>query len=399
MTYQEALAWLYSTQQFGIKLGLENTLRLLAGLGDPQDVLKIFHVAGTNGKGSVCAMLDSVLRRAGHPTGLYTSPHLVDFRERIRVDGTMISKADAASGLTRVRELSANWDHVPTFFEICTALALRHFADAGCEYVVLETGMGGRLDATNAVEPIVSVLTPIGFDHMEWLGDTLAKIAGEKAGIIKPGVPAVSAPQLPETREVFLNRARQVGSPMTFVEEPWPGAVGLAGSHQKWNAALAATALSLAGLEIPPDHLAAGLSAVVWPGRFHRLGPKIIVDGAHNPHAMERLVDTWRSEMGDLRPLVIFGALRDKDVPGMLRQLDMIAAAYHFVPVQSARGADPSTFAEWTERPHRLFETLEAAVRAAGNFDGPLLFTGSLFLAGEVLAFFGEGNRDGPCSV
>lgn len=388
MTYQAALAWLYSTQQFGIKLGLENTLRLLAELGDPQHDLRIFHVAGTNGKGSVCALLDSISRHAGHRTGLYTSPHLVDFRERIRVDGEMISKAAAADGLSRIRAISSHWDHVPTFFEICTALALSHFAASGCEWVVLETGMGGRLDATNAVEPAVSILTPIGLDHMEWLGDTLAKIAAEKAGIIKPGVPAVSSPQPVEVADVFRGRASQLGTTVRFVEEPWPGRVGLAGTHQKWNAALAVVALDAAKLEATPDVIREALADVKWAGRFQRLTPTFVVDGAHNPHAVERLVETWQEEFGDTRPLVLFGALRDKDAAGMLRHLDRIADGYHFVPIQSARACDPVMFPPLTSIRSQVFSSLESAVRSAQQTGSPILCAGSLFLAGEVLSVF-----------
>ncbi|MFM8364815.1 MAG: bifunctional folylpolyglutamate synthase/dihydrofolate synthase, partial [Verrucomicrobiota bacterium] len=198
MTLQEALDWLHGSQATGIKLGLENTHRLLAALDHPERKTKFLHVAGTNGKGSVCAMLDSVLRRAGFRTGLYTSPHLVDFRERVRVDGKMIPAEAVANGLSRLREAVRDWEHGPTFFELSTVLALDHFAREGCEIVVLETGMGGRLDSTNAVTPLVSTITPVDLDHREWLGDTIEKIAFEKAGIIKPGIPVVCSPQHPD---------------------------------------------------------------------------------------------------------------------------------------------------------------------------------------------------------
>src|SRR5205085_12270695 len=204
----------YSRQRFGIKLGLENIQRLLdeccSGVGKPgrcfasvtgvkrpasASTPKVIHVAGTNGKGSVCAMIDSICRAQGYRTGLFISPHLVTFRERIRVNGEMISEEAVADGLTTIRHLLAGWDPHPTFFEIITALALKHFRDANIDIAILETGLGGRLDATNAVQSDVSVITPIGIDHEEWLGHTLREIAGEKAGIIKPGVPVVSASQ------------------------------------------------------------------------------------------------------------------------------------------------------------------------------------------------------------
>ena len=205
LSYKQALAWLYGLQRFGIKLGLENIRRLLdeclgaaassavAIRRSPNTSPKVIHVAGTNGKGSVCAMIDSICRAQGYRTGLFISPHLITFRERIRVNGEMISEDAVADGLTIIRDLVADWDPHPTFFEVTTALALKHFGDAKIEIAILETGLGGRLDATNAVQSDVSVITPIGLDHEEWLGNTLSEIAGEKAGIIKPGLPVVSA--------------------------------------------------------------------------------------------------------------------------------------------------------------------------------------------------------------
>src|SRR5262252_11099145 len=232
LTYKQALAWLYGLQRFGIKLGLENIRRLLDELGlgtargsrvvfggSPNNPPKVIHVAGTNGKGSVCAIIDSICRAQGYRTGLFISPHLVTFRERIRINGEMISESAAAEGLTMIRNLTANWDPHPTFFEVTTSLALKHFGDAKIDIAVLETGLGGRLDATNAVQSDVSVITPIGLDHEKWLGRTLAEIAAEKAGIIKPGVPVVFAPQRPKAEQVIRARAAECGSPVQFVGE------------------------------------------------------------------------------------------------------------------------------------------------------------------------------------
>lgn len=386
MTYQESLAWLYSTQQFGIKLGLENTERLLEGRGNPHDGLRILHVAGTNGKGSVCAMLDAILRRAGHRTGLYTSPHLIEFRERIRVDGRMIPREAVAEGLTRIRDLSSGWDHSPTFFEITTVLALEYFAASGCDYVVLETGMGGRLDATNAVTPVVSVITPVAMDHAEWLGDTIAAIAGEKAGIIKPGVPAVSAPQKPEAAEVLQARA---GGALTMVTEPWAGGLPLEGEHQKWNAAVAVAALEAAGICPSRDVVEDGLGSVRWPARFQRVGPNIVVDGAHNPHAVESLVKVWKGAFPGKKAVVIFGALLDKDYEQMITGLAEIASEFWFVPVASARTADLVNFAPLTRVQSRSFASLRDALDAMGSGGEDYLITGSLFLAGEALLRMG----------
>lgn len=391
MNYAGALAWLYGTQAFGFKLGLENTRRLLAAAGNPHEKLRFLHVAGTNGKGSTCAMMDSILRSAGHRTGLYTSPHLVDFRERIRLDGAMIPEEAAAAGLNLLREASLDWDHAPTFFELSTVLAAWWFARDGADYVVWETGMGGRLDATNAVDPIVAVITPIGLDHQKWLGDTLAQIAGEKAGIIKPRVPVVVAPQNQEARKVLAVAAAAAGAPIVFVEHPWNGdAPALIGGHQRWNAAVACAALHAAGIAVSSEKVSAGLRDVVWPARFQRVEENLVVDGAHNPQAVKTLVAAWREVFGEAKASLVFGALRDKDASVLLRELRAIADTIWLVPVNSDRAfsaaemrplAAAAGFGEI--RDGTLIESLSSA-RASGR---PVLVTGSLFLAGELLAF------------
>ena len=390
MNYRDALAWLYGTQTFGIKLGLDNTQRLLAAAGDPHERLKFLHVAGTNGKGSTCAMMDSILRAAGYRSGLYTSPHLVDFRERIRLDGTMISEDAVAEGLTLLRDAAEAWDHAPTFFELTTVLAAWWLARAGADYVVWETGMGGRLDATNAVTPHVAVITPIGMDHQKWLGNTPALIAGEKAGIIKTRVPVVSARQSEEVRSVLAGKAAEVGATITFVTEPWTGdAPGLPGVHQRWNAALACAALRTAGIRVDEDAETKGLAAVVWPGRFQRVTKNLVIDGAHNAQAVETLVATWREVYGDTRASLVFGALRDKDTGILLQVLRAVADEVWLVPVSSARGASVGELRRSAEaaRFHAVHElTVPSALAAAQASGRPVLVAGSLFLAGEVLA-------------
>lgn len=387
MTCPEALAWLYETQLFGIKLGLANVRRLLAALDHPERRGRFLHVAGTNGKGSVCAMMESVLRADGVRTGLYTSPHLVDFRERIRVNGEKISESDLAAGLTRIRGVVEGWDPFPTFFEISTVLALAHFARAGCEAVVLETGLGGRLDATNAVTPVVSVLTPIAMDHEKWLGDSLEKITAEKAGIIKPGIPVASAPQLPEAEAVIRAAAAARGSALEFASGPLETeSFTLAGGHQKDNAALAVRALELAGWKPSAEALRRGLGSVQWPGRFQIVRDRYVLDGAHNPHAATRLVQTWREKFGAARATVIFGALGDKDARGMLQALEPIAEKFVFVPVQSQRAKPPESLPELTGRPSRVAPSVREAIAAE---QGLILITGSLFLVGEALEILG----------
>lgn len=394
MNYREALAWLYGTQTFGIKLGLENTRRLMAAAGDPQERLKFIHVAGTNGKGSVCAMLDAVLREGGVRSGLFTSPHLVEFRERIRLDGCEIPEEEAAEGLSLLREAAAGWDHQPTFFEITAALAAWWFDRAGAEIVVWETGMGGRLDATNVVTPLVSVITPIGLDHQKWLGDSIAEIAGEKAGIIKHNIPVVCAPQTEEALAVIESKAKAQGSSYFGVTAPYAGPVGLPGVHQQWNAAMALAALDAAHLVPDKSTRARGLAGVQWPARFQRIGENLVIDGAHNVPATEALVATWREVFGQRKAKLVFGALRDKNPAELLSVLRGIAHEIVLVPVNSDRAAST--------------EQLRAAAESCGFTDihegrladvvrtdapQPTLVSGSLFLAGEAIALLDSAPR------
>jgi dihydrofolate synthase/folylpolyglutamate synthase len=342
-------------------------------------------------------MMDAILRAAGHRTGLYTSPHLVDFRERILLDGAMIPEDAVAEGLSLLREAAKTCNHAPTFFELVTVLAAWWLAREEAEYVVWETGMGGRLDATNAVLPDVAVITPIGLDHQKWLGDTLAQIAGEKAGIIKSEVPVVSAPQAQEVREVLTSTAAGVGVPITFVSEPWSGgAAGLAGAHQRWNAALACAALRAAGVRVDAGAEVQGLRSVVWPGRFQRVGEDLVVDGAHNPSAIETLVATWREVYGDVRASLVFGAVLDKDIEALLLALRSIADEVWLVPVNNLRGASPEELRPMAEAAR--FATIhdgpvEASLAAARAGGRPVLVAGSLFLAGEVLALLEGATR------
>jgi dihydrofolate synthase/folylpolyglutamate synthase len=397
VNYEEAVAWLYASQLHGIKLGLENIQRLVTALGvrvGGPAAPKFLHVAGTNGKGSVCAMLDACCRAGGWRSGLFISPHLVTFRERIQLNGEMISEADVAAGLTEIRALTEGWDHAATFFEIATALALTWFQRQGAEVVALETGLGGRLDATNVVTPAVCVLTPIGLDHMQWLGETLAAIAAEKAGIIKPDVPAVSAPQVEEVRDVFERVAAERGAPLHYVTAPLENhPINLTGSHQPWNAALAVQALSLAGLHLPDKAITQGLSQLSWPGRFQQIRPRFILDGAHNPSAAQRLAATWREVHGEKRATLILGILRDKDVRGICEALLPIAGRILTVPVANPRTSTPQEICRAIGKiaPRQeciAVRSLPAAIRLAESMERRTLITGSLFLVGEALAHF-----------
>jgi dihydrofolate synthase/folylpolyglutamate synthase len=396
--YREALSWLYGTQRFGIKLGLENVQRLLAELKLPGMNQRIIHVAGTNGKGSVCAMLDSICRAQGYRTGLFTSPHLVSYRERIRVNGEMIVEQEVAEGLAAIRTTIKHWDPHPTFFEITTALALDQFKKIDCELVVLETGLGGRLDATNAVTPIVSVLTPIGYDHQAWLGNTLEEIAGEKAGIIKPRVPVVSAKQEPAAEKVIRARAAECEVPLEFVAPPYETTpISLAGAHQKQNASLAIAALRRGGIAIDEGAILRGLASVNWPARFQRWDERIIIDGAHNPAGAQVLAETWREEFGDERATLILATLHDKDVVGIWRALAPIAQRVILPQARTGRALPPDDLLQTistitptlpTASPARtsIAPSLLAALESARATPGRILITGSLHFAGEALA-------------
>jgi dihydrofolate synthase/folylpolyglutamate synthase len=389
-TAQTEIDWLYSTQLFGIKLGLDNVQRLLSELNLPVAGQQFIHVAGTNGKGSTCAFMHSILQAGGINAGLFTSPHLIHFGERVRDAGRMITPDEIAVSIARLRERVAGWDPHPTFFELTLALALEWFAQRGNPWVVLETGLGGRLDATNVVMPAVSVITPIGWDHMDMLGDTLAKIAAEKAGIIKPGVPVVTMRQKSEALDVISRVAAECGAPLTIVEMPWQEETGLAGPHQRWNAAMAVAALRAAGLRFDEEVIACGLREVQWPARFQKVGG-CIIDGAHNIDAARVLAQTWSEQFPNEKAEVIFGAVAGKDTAAVLRELAPIAACWHFTGFESPRALTPDALREiWNGLglEARAVTIHARVVDALGAVkpEARVLIAGSLYLAGEALA-------------
>lgn len=403
MTYSEAVDWLYGLQLHGIKLGLENMRRLCGDLGislNGSEAPTFLHVAGTNGKGSVCAMLDAICREAGIRTGLYTSPHLITFRERICLNGSMIPEADVAAILTRIHDSVRHWDYSPTFFEAATALGLFWFQQQEAEVVVLETGLGGRLDATNVVTPAVSVLTSIGFDHQRYLGSTLAEITGEKCGIIKPGIPVASAPQAPAAAGVIQHRADQSGSRLEYPNARWDRSpIGLTGSHQQWNAALATLAIEVAGKQNPlaritPQHIEHGLAAVRWPGRFQRAKENLVLDGAHNPDAAETLTETWRATFGETKATLVLGLMRDKDIESIWKRLELIAGRVICVTVGNPRSCTATELVEIIARlspriPCRPSDSTASALIDAEAGPNPVLVCGSLFLVAEAMAVLG----------
>lgn len=396
--------WLNEAQSRGVQPGLERMERLLIALGNPEKNLQCLHVAGTNGKGSVCAFAESVLRASGQRTGFYSSPHLVDFAERIRIDGVPASQSQIEAGIQRLQEATREWseEELPTYFELVTALAFDLFSRAACDIIVLETGLGGRLDATNTAPKIACAITPIALDHTEWLGESLAAIAREKAGIFRLQVPVVIAPQEEEAAEALRIAAWEVGAPVLWslgellLENM---TLGLAGSHQRKNAALALDLLKTAGFHPSEEEIRKGLSSVVWPGRFQRLRGKwprgeLILDGAHNLHAVRQLVETWREEFGEQKCRLIFGALCDKDPGGMIVILESIAEEIFLVPVSSPRSLHPDCYHGMLQTPSRICGSLLEALNLAyepHSASGitpspPVLLAGSLFLVGEALA-------------
>lgn len=399
MKYTDALEWLYSIQHFGIKLGLDGSKELLRKfLAYPSYGTKVIHVAGTNGKGSVCAMMEMLIRGAGHRTAIFTSPHLVHFRERIKVNSLMISEEECASYLTKLRAIAEGMQDHPTFFEITLALAMRYFKDQGAEYVILETGMGGRLDATTAVPSDISVIMPISMDHSEWLGDSIEKIALEKAGIMKEGVPVIISKQVDEANMILHEEANMRRCPLTVVDTPLVGySVGILGEHQRYNAHVAVQTVHEVGVYLNYDTVKECLQHVYWPGRFELIEgweQPIILDGAHNIQAVEALVKTWGDEFKEIKPVVVFGAVEEKDVKGVLAQLKNIAEHFIFTPLDSPRSMKTDSLVKAMGDATSCEETagLDAAWDQAVAFGRPILITGSLFLIGEVKAKLEKAN-------
>ena len=395
MTYPEAIDWLYDLRLLGSKLGLDNPRQLASLADDPQEQLQIIHVAGTNGKGSVCAMLESIYRAAGYRTGLFTSPHLVSFRERIQINREHIPEAEVValveSMQQRLREFPA--DASPTFFEVITVMALETFARHKCDVVLLETGLGGRLDATNIVTPVASVITPVDLDHQQYLGETLPEIAAEKAGIIKPAVPVFSARQEPPAAEVIQQTAESLGAPYTLTlggETP----TALIGRHQRENATLAKLVAERTNLPVTPEAIHTGLAQVHWAARAqcHTLGSQqVVIDAAHNPASAEALSDVLQEEFPGQRPTLLIGMLADKNWECTLASLAPLSTRVVCVPVSSERGLPPEQLAEEAKAG---CEQVEHHDSLAGGLvtvrEAPLVVvTGSLYLIGEVIEQLG----------
>ncbi|BDC51454.1 bifunctional folylpolyglutamate synthase/dihydrofolate synthase [Bryobacterales bacterium F-183] len=402
MTYPDSVRYLYAlgNEIKTVKLGLDRVRTVLAALGNPQDRYSVVHVAGTNGKGSTCAMIEAGLRHDGVRTGLYTSPHLVEPTERVRMNGVAVSAEMFADAFGAVHEASemllaeGTIDMHPTYFETVTAMAFLLFAQADIDMLVCEVGMGGRLDATNVVKPELCVITPIDYDHELYLGNTLTKIAGEKAGILKPGVPAVFAPQHAEADAVLH---AELQGPLIALPEIHDLEEGpfhcryrtdrfevecpLAGPHQVVNSLVAATALHALGLST------AGISNTVWPGRLERVArdPDIILDGAHNPAGAKALAEYITTYFKGRRKVhLIYGTMRDKAVDEVTGLLFPLADRLILTAPDNARALHPDAL----QQPGAVIaanvaEALRIALEGASK-DDVVLLTGSLYLVGEA---------------
>ena len=419
---------LCARRTFGIKPGLDSIRALFAELGDPQERLRVIHVAGTDGKGSVCAMVEAVLRRAGLRVGLYTSPHLVRLTERFRLGGAEMPEETLAALLDEVEaaaaRLVARGRPEPTFFEATTALAFLWFAREGVPLAVAEVGMGGRLDATNVLRPAVCVVSRIGMDHMQYLGDSIEKIAAEKAGIAKEGVPLVLGAMPDEARAVVEAHARAVGAPVVRAPESCEvrrlsgdlsgqvlsvssaaadyGRVRLrlAGAYQLENVATALAAVEtferVLGVELPPRLVAEGLAEAALPARFQLLSedPATILDGGHNACAAEALVAALKAAKISHGVRLVVGQCADKDPAAFLRALAPVVGKVWTVPLSNPRGLPPETLAAFARGAGlrevvacpTLAEGLAAARADAREAGRPVLVAGSLFLAGDVLS-------------
>ncbi len=421
---------------------LDRMRDLLKFLGDPHLAFRSVHVAGTKGKGSTCEMIATCLETCGYTVGLYTSPHLTDVRERIRISRRSIGPSDFARLAARAAEAAAALPKdagEPTFFELVTAMAFLHFADEAVDIAVIECGLGGRLDSTNVITPLVSVVTSISLDHTQILGDTLEKIAREKAGIFKPGVPAITCVQKPAVIEALRAVASSIAAPLHVVgedidfsyrfEQPAPGAaasggaggpivratlssprhnfehiaVPLKGEHQAANCGLALAAidrLAERGFKTPASLVTQGMAQVTCPGRLEVVWdtPKVILDGAHNADSMKCLMKALGAHFTYDSLVVIFGCAADKDIPGMLAQLDLGADKVIFTKARdNKRAADPrelhKRFTDLTGKMSQTADDFDAALniaRRAVTRDDLVCVTGSFYLVGEARKYLKE---------
>lgn len=417
--YDECLQKMFSLQRFGIKLGLETIRHLLTALGNPQDRFQAVHVAGTNGKGSVASALATILKLSGYRTGLFTSPHLVRFNERIQIDGREIEDRHVMSAYRALQEIDSG-GREPTFFEINTAMAFSEFARQGVDWAVIETGMGGRLDATNVVRPAIAIITNISLEHKMYLGGTVAKIAAEKAGIIKGGAPVVTGVRQKSALREVAHVADKGGSPVyqlgrdfsfrrsrragTFTYKGMNTTLkglrtGLAGEFQALNAAVTCAGcevLRRKGVSIPDDAVYRGLADNRWPGRLEKVSdhPLVILDGAHNLAAARALGRYMESELAGRRIILVSGILDDKPYEDILADLCRQASAAILTRARIARALPPETLEPISRRFVKdvtviptVAEAVDRAIKSAGEND-VVVVAGSLYVVGEAKEYF-----------
>ena len=419
--YASCLQELFSLQKFGIKFGLSSTSALLERLGHPERGQAFVHIAGTNGKGSVASFLASILHFAGLKVGLYTSPHLVRFTERFQVNGQEVDRHQAVD---LIRTVTSAFDdrEPPTFFEAVTAMGLVHFARQKTDISILETGMGGRLDATNVINPLISIITSISMEHKEYLGSTLLDVAREKAGIIKPRIPVLTAVNQPKVIKLIEDtcheqqaplyrlgrevKARISGNRLFYrgLSTDLPGLdLGLPGRHQGRNAALALVAselLTQKGYTVSDAARREGVARTVWPGRMHLLStqPKIMLDGAHNPAAIKALAQSLQGDPFFHKLILVIGIMADKAAKPMLRAILPLADRVFFTRPVYERAMDPNRLRDQAgtlAAGHHVVQTLPQALEQAKAVAGPedlILVTGSLFTVGEALSHLDPVN-------
>lgn len=435
ISYEEALDFIHGLNRFGTKLGLHNITKLLELLGNPHENIKIIHVAGTNGKGSTCAMIASILRSAGFKVGLYISPYLEVFNERMQVNGENISNEDLARLTEKVREkvfyMRENGLGSPTEFEVVTAIGFSYFKEQAVDFLVLEVGMGGRLDATNVVTPLVSVITPISMDHQQYLGSTLRDISREKCGIIKQGVPVVTAPQEDEAMAVIEDTCRERNCSLTKVinssvsrspdtisyrfvnggikgmtfdlytpKTDYPGLqIGLMGRHQLDNAATAVAVvepLGNSGVNLSREAIYKGLKGARWPGRLEIMKekPTVLIDGAHNIAGIKTLKAVLEEYFYDRKKILVVGILEDKDYTEMLEELIPVADTVICTAPDNPRALSAARLAEavsniFQKSQIKVYaqEKIEDALKLASSLaadEDMVVFAGSLYMIGHV---------------
>jgi len=417
-SYKESLSWLFGLQKYGIKFGLSKTTNLLQAFGNPHHNQHYIHIAGTNGKGSVGAILEAILLKAGLKVGFYTSPHLVSFTERFRINRELITKDQAASLIREVKGVISHTEP-PTFFEFTTAMTLLYFFREAVDIAIIEAGMGGRLDATNVIEPMVSIITNIGLDHQHFLGDTISAIAQEKGGIIKKEVDLVTAVDQPPVVKLFESLCKKHDAPFWRVGQHAryrrlsSGLLGYYGLHNRFtnlelglkgrfqykNAAVALLAVEILkrkGITISDEAIQLGLADPLWPGRVEEVAsrPTIILDGAHNPSAMRSLAQAIGNDFHFEKLILVLGIMEDKDIKHILAEIVPLAHRVIYTRPAYYRAANPQhimdvakKFGKDGEVHFPLSKAIERARDLADKKD-LILITGSLFTVGEAKSYF-----------